>query len=216
MGLGSVGAVVHGALMPVFFLLFGKMINTIGTTLPKEASHEVAKDSLDFVYLVQQEPALFGTSIYENTMYGKEGATEGDVIEPAKLANAHNFISSLLEGYSTKVGERGVQLSGGQKQRVAIARAVLKNSQILLLDDASSALDVESERIVQQALDRLMRNITTVIVAHRLSTIQNADKISVTESGKIIERGTRSSPIENTDGTYFKLVSLQQHPDGHY
>uniref|UniRef100_A0A6N2JYJ3 Uncharacterized protein n=1 Tax=Salix viminalis TaxID=40686 RepID=A0A6N2JYJ3_SALVM len=128
--------------------------------------------------LVQQEPALFAASIYENILYGKEGASEAEVIEAAKLANAHNFISSLPEGYSTRVGERGVQLSGGQKQRVAIARAVLKNPEILLLDEATSALDVESERIVQQALDRLMRNRTTVMVAHRLSTIKNADQIS--------------------------------------
>jgi ATP-binding cassette subfamily B (MDR/TAP) protein 1 len=160
--------------------------------------------------LVQQEPALFATSIYENILYGKEGASEAEVIEAAKLANAHSFISSLPEGYSTKVGERGVQLSGGQKQRVAIARAVLKNPEILLLDEATSALDVESERIVQQALDRLMRNRTTVVVAHRLSTIKNADQISIIQEGKIIEQGTHSSLVENKDGAYFKLVRLQQ------
>ncbi|KAK2994198.1 hypothetical protein RJ640_017818, partial [Escallonia rubra] len=160
--------------------------------------------------LVQQEPALFGRSIYENILYGKEGASEGEVIEAAKLANAHSFISALPEGYSTKVGERGVQLSGGQKQRVAIARAVLKNPAILLLDEATSALDVESERVVQQALDRLMKNRTTIVVAHRLSTIKNADHISVLQDGKIVEHGTHSSLIENRDGAYFKLISLQQ------
>lgn len=162
------------------------------------------------IALVQQEPALFATTIYENILYGKEGATEAEVIEAAKLANAHTFISGLPEGYSTKVGERGVQLSGGQKQRVAIARAVLKNPEILLLDEATSALDVESERIVQQALERLMQNRTTVIVAHRLSTIKNADQISVIQNGKIIEKGTHSSLIENKDGAYFKLINLQQ------
>ncbi|GMP95459.1 hypothetical protein CsSME_00044503 [Camellia sinensis var. sinensis] len=160
--------------------------------------------------LVQQEPALFATSIYENILYGREGASEAEVIEAAKLANAHSFISALPEGYSTKVGERGVQLSGGQKQRVAIARAVLKNPAILLLDEATSALDVESERVVQQALDRLMKNRTTVMVAHRLSTIKNADQISVLQDGKIIEQGTHSSLVENKDGAYFKLISLQQ------
>ncbi|MED6171656.1 (ABC) transporter [Stylosanthes scabra] len=160
--------------------------------------------------LVQQEPALFATSIYENILYGKEGASDSEVIEAAKLANAHNFISGLPEGYSTRVGERGVQLSGGQRQRVAIARAVLKNPEILLLDEATSALDVESERVVQQALDRLMQNRTTVIVAHRLSTIRNADQISVLQDGKIIEHGTHSSLIENKNGPYFKLVNLQQ------
>lgn len=126
--------------------------------------------------LVQQEPALFATTIYDNILYGREGATEAEVVEAAKLANAHSYISALPEGYSTKVGERGVLLSGGQKQRVAIARAVLKNPAILLLDEATSALDAESERMVQQALDRLMKNRTTVMVAHRLSTIQNADR----------------------------------------
>lgn len=165
------------------------------------------------IALVQQEPALFATSIYENILYGKDGASEGEVIEAAKLANAHSFISALPEGYSTKVGERGVQLSGGQKQRVAIARAVLKNPEILLLDEATSALDVESERVVQQALQRLMRKRTTIIVAHRLSTIKNADQISVIESGKIIEQGTHSSLVENEDGSYFKLINLQQRQD---
>nr|DAD17830.1 TPA_asm: hypothetical protein HUJ06_019293 [Nelumbo nucifera] len=160
--------------------------------------------------LVQQEPALFATTIYENILYGKEGASEAEVIQAAKLANAHAFISGLPEGYSTKVGERGVQLSGGQKQRVAIARAVLKDPAILLLDEATSALDVESERIVQQALDRLMKNRTTVMVAHRLSTIQNADQISVIQDGKIIEQGTHSTLVEDKNGAYYKLISLQK------
>lgn len=160
--------------------------------------------------LVQQEPALFATTIYENILYGKEGASEAEVIQAAKLANAHSFISALPDGYSTQVGERGVQLSGGQKQRVAIARAVLKNPEILLLDEATSALDVESERIVQQALDRLMRNRTTVIVAHRLSTIKDADQISVLQDGKIVDQGTHSALIENRDGAYYKLINLQQ------
>ncbi|CAN1356923.1 ABC transporter B family member 2 [Linum perenne] len=167
--------------------------------------------------LVQQEPALFATSIYDNILYGREGATEGEVIEAAKLANAHSFISALPQGYSTKVGERGVQLSGGQRQRVAIARAVLKNPEILLLDEATSALDAESENIVQQALDRLMRNRTSLMVAHRLSTIKNADQISVIQDGKIIEQGTHSSLVQKTDGAYFKLINLQQkqQKDGH-
>ncbi|KAM4085347.1 hypothetical protein ACJW30_10G020400 [Castanea mollissima] len=160
--------------------------------------------------LVQQEPALFATSIHENIIYGKEGASEGEVIEAAKLANAHSFISSLPEGYSTKVGERGVQLSGGQRQRIAIARAVLKNPGILLLDEATSALDVESERVVQQALDRLMKNRTTVMVAHRLSTIKNADQISVLQDGKIIEQGTHSALTENRNGAYYRLINIQQ------
>ncbi|XP_050378891.1 ABC transporter B family member 2-like [Argentina anserina] len=160
--------------------------------------------------LVQQEPALFATSIYENILYGKEGASEAEVIEAAKHANAHSFISSLPEGYSTKVGERGVQLSGGQRQRVAIARAVLKNPEILLLDEATSALDMESERVVQQALDRLMKTRTTIMVAHRLSTIKNADEISVIQDGKIVEQGSHSTLIENRNGAYYKLINIQQ------
>jgi ATP-binding cassette subfamily B (MDR/TAP) protein 1 len=160
--------------------------------------------------LVQQEPALFATSIYENILYGKEGASEAEVIESAKQANAHSFISALPEGYSTRVGERGVQLSGGQKQRVAIARAIIKNPAILLLDEATSALDLESERVVQQALDRLMKNRTTVMVAHRLSTIKNADQISVLEDGKIIEQGSHSALTENHSGAYYKLINIQQ------
>jgi ATP-binding cassette subfamily B (MDR/TAP) protein 1 len=108
------------------------------------------------------------------------------------------------------VGERGVQLSGGQKQRVAIARAILKNPEILLLDEATSALDLESERVVQQALDKLMKNRTTVMVAHRLSTIKNADQISVLEDGKIIEQGTHSTLTENKSGAYYKLINIQQ------
>ncbi|CAA0396521.1 unnamed protein product [Arabidopsis thaliana] len=160
--------------------------------------------------LVQQEPALFATTIYENILYGNEGASQSEVVESAMLANAHSFITSLPEGYSTKVGERGVQMSGGQRQRIAIARAILKNPAILLLDEATSALDVESERVVQQALDRLMANRTTVVVAHRLSTIKNADTISVLHGGKIVEQGSHRKLVLNKSGPYFKLISLQQ------
>ncbi|XP_020247604.1 ABC transporter B family member 2-like [Asparagus officinalis] len=160
--------------------------------------------------LVQQEPALFATTIYDNILYGKDGAAESEVIEAAKLANAHSFISALPEGYSTRVGERGVQLSGGQKQRVAIARAIIKNPAILLLDEATSALDLESEKVVQQALDHVMRGRTTLMVAHRLSTIQNADIISVLQNGKIIEQGNHSTLVEDRQGAYFKLINLQQ------
>ncbi|KAJ0968043.1 hypothetical protein J5N97_024960 [Dioscorea zingiberensis] len=160
--------------------------------------------------LVQQEPALFATTIYDNISYGKDDASETEVIEAAKIANAHSFISALPEGYVTKVGERGVQLSGGQKQRIAIARAVIKNPTILLLDEATSALDVESERTVQQALDRVMKTRTTIMVAHRLSTVQNADDISVMQDGKIVEQGSHKTLVERTDGAYYKLINLQQ------
>ncbi|KAK9161867.1 hypothetical protein Syun_008208 [Stephania yunnanensis] len=159
--------------------------------------------------LVSQEPVLFNETIKANIAYGKEGnATESEIIEAAELANAHKFISSLQQGYETVVGERGVQLSGGQKQRVAIARAIVKAPKILLLDEATSALDAESERVVQDALDRVMVNRTTVVVAHRLSTIQNADVIAVVKNGVIAEKGKHETLLNIQDGIYASLVAL--------
>nr|CAB3476966.1 unnamed protein product [Digitaria exilis] len=159
--------------------------------------------------LVSQEPALFNDTIRANIAYGKDGqATESEIIAAAELANAHKFISSALQGYDTMVGERGAQLSGGQKQRVAIARAIVKDPRILLLDEATSALDAESERVVQDALDRVMVNRTTVIVAHRLSTIQNADLIAFVRNGVIIEKGKHDALINIKDGAYASLVAL--------
>jgi ATP-binding cassette subfamily B (MDR/TAP) protein 1 len=129
------------------------------------------------------------TSIKDNISYGKEDATIEEIKRAAELANAANFIDKLPNGYDTMVGQRGAQLSGGQKQRIAIARAIIKDPRILLLDEATSALDVESERIVQEALNRIMVNRTTLVVAHRLSTVRNADCISVVQQGKIVEQG---------------------------
>ncbi|KAL3698915.1 hypothetical protein R1sor_012991 [Riccia sorocarpa] len=163
--------------------------------------------------LVQQEPALFSSTIYTNILYGNESATESEVMEAAKAANAHTFISGLPQGYQTDVGERGVQLSGGQKQRVAIARAVLKNPAILLLDEATSALDAHSEKIVQDALDRLMRGRTTVMIAHRLSTIKNADVIAVVDGGRIVELGNHDNLMSKSGSVYAQLVHLQQSTD---
>ncbi|KAL8471565.1 hypothetical protein ACS0TY_028991 [Phlomoides rotata] len=161
--------------------------------------------------LVQQEPALFAASIFDNIAYGKDGANEAEVIEAARAANVHTFISGLPEGYKTPVGERGVQLSGGQKQRIAIARAVLKDPSILLLDEATSALDAESECVLQEALERLMRNRTTVLVAHRLSTIRNVDSIGVVQDGRIVEQGSHAELISRPDGAYSRLLQLQHH-----
>ncbi|KAL5561100.1 hypothetical protein UlMin_030847 [Ulmus minor] len=159
--------------------------------------------------LVSQEPVLFNDTIRANIAYGKDGeATEAEVIAASELANAHKFISSLNQGYDTMVGERGVQLSGGQKQRVAIARAIVKSPKILLLDEATSALDAESERVVQDALDRVMVNRTTVVVAHRLSTIKNADVIAVVKNGAIVEKGRHDTLINIKDGFYASLVAL--------
>ncbi|OMO82289.1 hypothetical protein COLO4_23136 [Corchorus olitorius] len=159
--------------------------------------------------LVSQEPVLFNETIRANIAYGKGGnATEAEILAAAELANAHKFISGLQQGYDTVVGERGVQLSGGQKQRVAIARAIVKSPKILLLDEATSALDAESERVVQDALDRVMVNRTTVVVAHRLSTIKNADVIAVVKNGVIVEKGKHDTLINIKDGFYASLVSL--------
>ncbi|XP_060672571.1 ABC transporter B family member 9 [Ziziphus jujuba] len=159
--------------------------------------------------LVSQEPILFNETIRSNIAYGKQGeVTEEEIIAATKSANAHNFISSLPNGYDTSVGERGMQLSGGQKQRIAIARAILKNPKILLLDEATSALDAESERVVQDALDRVMVNRTTVVVAHRLSTIKGADIIAVFKNGVIAEKGTHDNLMTIPDGAYASLVAL--------
>ncbi|XP_072971431.1 ABC transporter B family member 19-like isoform X2 [Typha angustifolia] len=161
--------------------------------------------------LVQQEPVLFASSILENIAYGKEGATEDQVIEAAKVANAHGFVSELPEGYKTAVGERGIQLSGGQKQRIAIARAVLKDPTVLLLDEATSALDSESECLLQEALERLMKGRTTVLVAHRLSTIRGVDSISVLQDGCIVEQGSHAELVSRANGAYSRLLHLQNH-----
>eukprot|EP00743_Colponemidia_sp_Colp-15_P010726 GILK01011850.1.p1 GENE.GILK01011850.1~~GILK01011850.1.p1 ORF type:complete len:1311 (+),score=265.06 GILK01011850.1:141-3935(+) len=160
------------------------------------------------ISLVGQEPVLFGGTIADNIAYGKANATTEEIETAAKKSNAHDFISHLPLRYDTYVGERGAQLSGGQKQRIAIARAIVRNPAILLLDEATSALDNKSEKIVQRALDQVMLNRTTIVVAHRLSTIQNADKIVVIEQGKVVEQGTHAQLIHS--GTaYVELVKLQ-------
>lgn len=159
--------------------------------------------------LVSQEPVLFNNTIRANIVYGRQGnATETEIIAAAKQANAHKFISGLHQGYGTLVGDRGIQLSGGQKQRVAIARAIIKCPKILLLDEATSALDAKSERAVQDALDRIMLNRTTVVVAHRLSTVSVADMIVVIKNGVVVEKGNHQSLIRIKDGLYASLISL--------
>ncbi|XP_035548260.1 ABC transporter B family member 11-like isoform X2 [Juglans regia] len=159
--------------------------------------------------LVSQEPVLFTSSIKDNIAYGKDGATTEEIRAAAELANAAKFIDKLPQGLDTMVGEHGTQLSGGQKQRIALARAILKDPRILLLDEATSALDAESERIVQEALDRIMTNRTTIIIAHRLSTVRNANMIAVIHQGKIVEKGTHSEMIKDPEGPYSQLIRLQ-------
>jgi ATP-binding cassette subfamily B protein len=163
--------------------------------------------------IVPQDVLLFGGTVAENIAYGRPGATEEEIVEAARQANAHDFISSFPEGYQTRVGERGVQLSGGQRQRVAIARAILRDPAILILDEATSSLDSESESLVLQALDRLMQNRTALIIAHRLSTVRRADRIYVLKDGRTVESGTHDELVAQEGGVYRTFSRLQlEHP----
>jgi ABC-type multidrug transport system fused ATPase/permease subunit len=159
--------------------------------------------------IVPQDIFLFGGTIRENIAYGKTGASDEMIVEAARKANAWEFISQFPEGFETLVGERGTQLSGGQRQRIAIARAVLKDPKILILDEATSSLDSESERLVQDALEKLMKGRTSIVIAHRLSTIRQADNILVMDSGRIIEQGTHDQLLRVENGVYRNLSELQ-------
>lgn len=166
------------------------------------------KDLRSMMGIVNQESILFNDTIFNNIAFGLEKVSEKNVIAAAKIANAHDFISQMKEGYQTNVGDRGGRLSGGQRQRISIARAILKNPPILILDEATSALDTESERLVQDAITNLMKNRTTLVVAHRLSTIKHADEIIVMQQGEMIERGTHTDLLQK-NGVYKKLFELQ-------
>ena len=157
---------------------------------------------------VPQEVLLFGGSIKENIAYGKPGATDEEIIDAARKANAHEFVNRFPEHYDTIVGERGIKLSGGQRQRIAIARAILKDPAILILDEATSSLDSESEQLVQEALENLMKGRTSFVIAHRLSTIRNADRIAVVEKGMVIESGTHQELMSH-NGLYKRLNDMQ-------
>ena len=174
--------------------------------------YDLRNVQLDSLYrqiaLVPQETILFGGTILDNIRYGREEATEEEIFEAGKAAHAHEFITALPDGYQTIVGEKGINLSGGQRQRLAIARAILKNPRLLLLDEATSSLDTESERVVQEALERLMAERTTFVIAHRLTTIQRADRILVINKGRLVEEGTHASLIEGK-GLYHHLYTLR-------
>jgi subfamily B ATP-binding cassette protein MsbA len=166
------------------------------------------KELRGLIGMVSQESILFNDTVFNNIAFGINSASEEDVIKAAKIANAHDFIVALPEGYHTNIGDRGGKLSGGQRQRLSIARAVLKNPPILILDEATSALDTESEKLVQDALSNLMQNRTSIVIAHRLSTIANADEIIVLQYGEIAERGNHNQLI-NQNGIYKKLCDMQ-------
>jgi ATP-binding cassette subfamily B protein len=161
------------------------------------------------ISFVPQDPVLFHRTLMENIRYGKREATDGEVLEAARLAHCDDFIDSLPDGYETYVGERGVKLSGGERQRVAIARAILKNSPILILDEATSSLDSQSEFLIQDALHKLIQGKTTIVIAHRLSTIREMDRIIVLQKGKIIEDGVHEELANKKGGLYKKLWDLQ-------
>ena len=163
---------------------------------------------LSQVALVPQETLLFGGTIRENILYGKLDATDTEMIEASKSANAHEFIINFSNGYDTLVGEKGAKLSGGERQRISIARALLKNPKVLVLDEATSALDNQSEMLIQEALEQLMVGRTTFIIAHRLSTVHNADKIIVMDKGKVVESGVHKELMAN-EGLYHHLYTMR-------
>lgn len=191
-------------LLPAFYEVTSGRITIDGV----DVAHLSLESLRNEISVVSQEPFLFNGTVRENILYGRLDATDAEVIAAAKAANCHEFIVCLSEGYDSRVGERGVKLSVGEKQRVSIARALLKNSPILILDEATASVDTATERLIQEALERLMAGRTSFVIAHRLSTIRNADQILVLRSGEIIERGTHEELLE-TGGLYAKLARIQ-------
>ena len=203
-GASGSGKTTISKLLFRFFDIQGGVIKIDGQDISK-----VTQDSLrDAIAYVPQEPILFHRSLLENIRYGRRTATDKEVVQAAKLAHCHDFIQNSPEGYETLVGERGIKLSGGERQRIAIARAILKDAPILVLDEATSSLDSESESFIQDALKKLMRNKTVIVIAHRLSTIMEMDRIIVMQDGKIVDEGTHDT-LRDKVGIYQKLWSIQ-------
>lgn len=207
-GMSGGGKSTLVSLIPRFYDVTGGRILLDGTDI---RSYKV-RSLRDKIGMVHQDTFLFSDSVKHNILLGKPGATDEEIMEAAKAANAHEFIENLPQGYDTKVGERGVKLSGGQKQRIAIARVFLKNPPLLIWDEATSALDLESEHLIQESLEELAKSRTTFIVAHRLSTITHADKIVLIEHGEIVEVGTHAE-LMSQKGHYFNLFQVQQLDD---
>lgn len=208
--IGLVGISGSGKTTLTKLLLRFADVNKGGIYIDNQNICDVTQQSLrEAIAYVPQESNLFHRSISENIAYGKPDATKAEILEAAKLAHADDFIENLPKGYDTEVGERGVKLSGGQRQRIAIARAILKNAPILVLDEATSALDSESEAAIQKALNNLMKGRTSIVIAHRLSTVANLDRIVVLEQGRIIEQGTHEELLTRKNGTYKQLWSRQ-------
>jgi subfamily B ATP-binding cassette protein MsbA len=205
-GPSGVGKSTLADLIPRFYDVKGGSILVDGIDV-RDYKMESLRQQMSFV---TQETFLFNDTIFNNITLGRPDATEAEVMEAARIANAHDFITATEQGYQTIVGDRGIRLSGGQRQRLCIARAVLKDPAILILDEATSSLDTESERTVQEALGRLMKGRTTLVIAHRLSTIKEADEIIVLKDGRIVERGHHNELIEIEDGVYKKLTGMQQ------
>ena len=204
-GASGSGKTTFVDLLPRFWDIENGEILIDGINIKKISLHSLRQQ----IGIVTQEPILFNDTVFNNIAFGIDNAAEADVIHAAQVANAHEFILQLENGYQTNIGDRGAKLSGGQRQRLTIARAVLKNPPILILDEATSALDTESEKLVQDALYKLMQNRTSLVIAHRLSTIQNADEILVMQKGKVVERGNHQQLVAIENGVYRKLVELQ-------